>query len=45
MLWDPEEEKIPCRWDFEEGFLEEMAFAQSFRNGKIGSGSHVEGMA
>lgn len=42
-LWGPEEEKIPCRWDFKEGFLEEKAFAQSFRNGEMLSGNPVEG--
>ena len=42
-LLGPEEEKIPCRWDFKEGFLEEKAFAQSFRNGEMLSGNPVEG--
>lgn len=40
-LWGPEEEKIPCRWDFKEGFLEEKAF----RNGEMRSGNSVEGSA
>ena len=44
-LWGPKEEKIPCRWDFKEGFLEEKAFAQSFRNGEMWSGNPVEGSA
>lgn len=44
-LWGPEEEKISSRWGFGEGLLKEMAFEHSFRNGKLGSGSWVEGMA
>lgn len=41
-LWDAEE-KIPSRWHYRGDFLEDMAFGQSFRNGKMGSGSWSEG--